>query len=280
MRTIDLNRCLLRYAQGNCDACEAICPQGAVHQHVIDPGKCNDCGLCQAVCPTGAIAGRDDCARALDHLSQLTRQVLRCSRVDDDSPSCLGFLNRRILWSLTRERELAIDLSRCKACRPAVFRWLEQEIDACQQVLQEEGRPPIRLVRVKPRAKTPAVQSVERRHFFRSLFQSATDGLQSLAEAQQTRLYAFDPSLWIAARGGTPGTLFPQLTVSSSCNTCGLCTVLCPERALSMRQPEGMPKKLYVSALACSGCGLCAASCPAKAIVCKKSAVDEQSNLD
>lgn len=25
MRTIDLNRCLLRYAQGNCDACEAIC---------------------------------------------------------------------------------------------------------------------------------------------------------------------------------------------------------------------------------------------------------------
>lgn len=280
MRTIDLNRCLVRYAQGQCDACEAICPQGAVHQHVIDPKKCDDCGLCQAVCPAGAIAGTDDCAGALARTRHLTRQVLMCRRVEEAAPSCLGFLNRRLLWSLTRERELAIDISRCETCRPAVFHWLEQEIAACQQALAKEGLPPIRLVRVHPREQAPAAPVVERRNFFRSLFHSATEGLQTLAEAQQTKLYAFDSALWIAAQGGEPGELFPQLTISSACNTCGLCTVLCPERALSMRQPEGMPKTLYVSTLACSGCGLCEASCPVKAITCKKNGADVRLPVD
>lgn len=280
MRTIDLNRCLLRYAQGHCNACEVICPQGAVHQHTIDPKICDDCGLCQAACPAGAIAGTDDCAGALGRVQRLTRQVLMCRQVDEAAPACLGFLNRRILWALTRERELSIDISRCETCRPAVFHWLEQEIAACQQVLQKEGRCPIRLVRVQPREKAPAAQPVERRNFFRSLFHSATEGLQTIVAAQQAKLYAFDPAVWIAAQGGKPGELFPQLRISIACNTCGLCTVICPERALSMRQPEGMPKTLYVSALACSGCGLCAASCPVKAITCEKNGADMRLTAD
>lgn len=266
LRTIDLNRCLLRYAQGKCDACTAICPQQAIHEHQIDKTKCDGCGLCQAVCPAGAIAGTDDLASALADVQKLTPQVLMCEKAEAGCPSCLGFLNRRLLWSLAEKRELMLDISRCAACRPAVEKWLQQEAAACSEALQAEGRAPVRLVHVRRHEKPETQPRVERRNFFRSLLQSATEGLQTIAEAQQQKLYAFDPSLWIAAQGGKPGQLFPVLTVSEQCNTCGLCTVMCPERALSMRQPEGMPKTLYFSALACSSCGLCTAACPQQAL--------------
>ena len=42
-----------------CGACEAGCPNGAIHEgetkSMIDPGLCIECGTCADNCPSGAI---------------------------------------------------------------------------------------------------------------------------------------------------------------------------------------------------------------------------------
>ena len=265
-REIDLNRCLFQYASGNCRRCEEICPQQAIKNREFDAARCDDCGLCTAVCPAGAIQSGVDYDTCLTQAQELEPQVLLCEKVRENSMHCLGALNRRLLWALAEKQPLAIDTSRCTACNPAVAKWLDKEIAACNETLAAEGKPAIRLVHVREIKKAPA-QQVGRRSFFQSLFHATARGVADFAESQTTRLYAFDPVIWLERQGlAASGGIFPSLTAADSCNACGLCAMLCPENAIAIKTDAAGSKTLSFTPLRCTGCQLCTDSCPHKAL--------------
>jgi formate hydrogenlyase subunit 6/NADH:ubiquinone oxidoreductase subunit I len=269
-RSIDLRRCLVRDGKVSCHRCAEICPQKAITDHVIDMERCDGCGLCSAVCPAAAITASEDYAGALAKAEKLQPKVLMCEKAGAEGAPCLGFLNRRLLWAMAYDRGLCLDISQCQSCRPAVYDWLLQEIDACDEALQESGRPKIRLVHVKKGAepKKP-VKKVERRNFFSALFHSTTEGLQEIAAAQMEHAYVFDEADWLKQRQMEPNHLFYSLEIQAGCTACGLCAVVCPTQALTMERGIGTAKakgSLHFQPLACTDCGLCTAHCPVRVI--------------
>uniref|UniRef100_UPI0022E1477C 4Fe-4S binding protein n=1 Tax=Mitsuokella multacida TaxID=52226 RepID=UPI0022E1477C len=120
-RRIDLSRCLVRDGKADCHRCEEICPQKAINGHVVDTAACDGCGLCSAICPAAAIVAPEDYEGALTKAQELAPQVLMCEKASEGSVHCLGFLTRRLLWALAAKRPLALDISHCASCRPAVF---------------------------------------------------------------------------------------------------------------------------------------------------------------
>ncbi|BAL82191.1 hypothetical protein SELR_04830 [Selenomonas ruminantium subsp. lactilytica TAM6421] len=265
-REIDLNRCLFHYTNVTCNRCESICPQKAIQNRQIDRDKCDNCGLCTAICPTGAIHSDADYDRCLTAAQNLEPQVLMCHKVSPEGMPCLGALNRRLLWALASQKPLALDISRCAECKPAVAQWLTAEIATCNEALAAAKKAPLKLVRVK--AASGKTADVPRRSFFRSLFAAAKDSATEMAEAQTERQYAFDPVVWLNKQPDLePSPLFPGLILQAGCNGCGLCTVLCPEKALTITEAEAdSPKRLHFSPLKCTACGLCSGNCPQNAL--------------
>ena len=269
LRNVDLNRCLFHYTNITCNRCQEICPQQAIHNREIDREKCDNCGLCTAVCPTGAIQSDTDYDAVLTAVKNLSPQVLMCKKVSPQAMPCLGALNRRLLWTLAEKRELAIDTSRCQQCNPTVADWLTAEIEACNTALQAADKPLIKLVHVKESA--PVKEPVARRSFFRSLFHAASETAAEIAAAQTNRQYAFDPVIWLSKQTTTPNSLFPQLSLDKSCTACGLCHMLCPEKALTIHQEADTPK-LDFNPLKCTACGLCVNNCPQSALTLQNNA--------
>lgn len=263
-RRIDLRRCLVCDGKADCHRCEEICPQRAVTGHSVDQSACDGCGLCSAVCPAAAIESPEDYAGALQKTMDLTPQVLMCEKASPGGVRCLGFLNRRLLWALAAKQPLSLDISHCESCRPAVFDWLQQEVEACNAVLAQSGRKMVALVHVRPAApKRPAPRRVRRRNFFSALFHSTAEGLQEIAESQIERTYRFDAAAWLQAQQTEPCALFDGLALRDGCTACGLCAVVCPTGALTLTRGEpGTRAALHVHPIACTGCGLCALHCP------------------
>ncbi|WP_026767127.1 4Fe-4S binding protein [Selenomonas ruminantium] len=264
LRNIDINRCLFQYTNITCNRCQEICPQQAICNHKIDSEKCDNCGLCTAVCSTGAIQSDTDYDTMLTAVKNLSPPVLMCKKASPQAMPCLGALNRRLLWALAEKQALAIDTSRCHTCNPAVASWLDGEIEACNTALQEANKAPIKLVHVKESA--PAPQPVARRSFFRTLFHAASETAVEIAAAQTNRQYAFDPVIWLTKQNTTPNGLFPHLSLAKNCTVCGLCHMLCPEKALTIRQEANKPA-LDFNPLKCTACGLCVNNCPQSALI-------------
>lgn len=265
-REIDLNRCLFHYTNVSCHRCEVACPQQAIKNRTVDADRCDDCGLCTAVCPTGAVQSCVDYDSCLSQTTALEPQVLMCAQVSAHGMQCLGALTRQLLWALASRRPLAIDTSRCAACNPAVSQWLDQEIAACNQALEKAGKASIRLVHVREAA--PSKPKVARRAFFRSLLSATAQGVADFTAAQTERLYAFDPVIWLEKQQAESCNLFPALTVSGSCNFCGLCTMLCPEKAITITDDPASAsgRKIQFAPLRCTACAVCTGNCPHNAL--------------
>lgn len=272
-RSIDLTKCLFQYSSANCSRCEEICPQKAISQHAIDAEACDGCGLCTAVCPTGAVVAHVDYAKGLQELMEKEKPLLICQDVRKSDFPCLGFLNRRVLWSLARDKDIYLELSHCAACRPAVHDWLKQEADACNEELRAEGvEQRVHLVRVKEDTRQKQAfmeRGVARRGLFHALFHAARDEVEAVEKRQAVAFGVhFDAAVFVKERvgdlsaGETP-PLFYGLDVGKSCNACGLCASVCPEDALSCNWAT---KVVTFHPLRCTGCGICTKTCGQNAL--------------
>lgn len=259
-----MSRCLVHDSLVECHRCEEICPQQAIKNHQIDTERCDDCGLCTAVCPLGAIEAEVNYDEALTKVTKLAPQVLMCQKVTADSMPCLGAVNRRMLWTLASKQPLAIDTSRCADCRPAVAKWLEQEIDACNEALRTAGKEEIALVHVRAQAQATTTPKVARRSFFSSLFHSTAKGVADFTAQQTHQLYMFDPVIWQERLQAEKSSVFPGIFADKTCNGCGLCQALCREKALAVSR--GLMTQLVFSPTRCTACGVCVAHCPTKAL--------------
>ena len=142
---------------------------------------------------------------------------------------CLGVLTRHILWDLGMRRELRIACAPCHSCRPAIAKWLSQEITACNEVLSLCGKSPVLCVQTGDVKKE---QTVSRRLFFRALLQTVGQEVEAVAKREAGTAYSFIPQHWLAQHGEhhstASRTLLSGIEVTNSCDGCRLCEKLCP----------------------------------------------------
>ena len=264
-RSIDFEHCLRRYQGASCHRCEMICPNKAIHDGQIDEPLCDDCGLCTAVCPMGAVRAQVDYEELFVRIEQMEEPLLVCKKTSSSGLPCLGVLTRHILWGLASRRPLRIDCSRCASCRPAVAKWLTQEMAACSEALALCGKPPIRCVPTEPRETEAAVS---RRAFFRVLFQAAGHEIEAIAKSESGVMYAFLPQNLLARQAVNPAemaSLLVGIEVGDACDGCRLCEKICPHQALHIvPTEEGAVLSFRVER--CTSCGLCQGNCPKYAL--------------
>jgi formate hydrogenlyase subunit 6/NADH:ubiquinone oxidoreductase subunit I len=262
---IDLTRCLFRYQNTACSKCEELCPQQAIAVRKIDMERCNSCGLCTAVCPTGAIKTCCSYEEKLARCMEKNEVLMVCEKaVYSSGFSCLGFLDRHMLWAMAASHDVCLDISNCAACNAKIYTWLSGEIAACNAVLCQASRREVRCVVAKEMPSEEA--KVSRRDFFRQLFGAAVETVEVIAKPEKKGpLEIFDEAQWIKRKTTDSCSLFPGLMLTGSCNACGMCGMICPEKAVSVEETE---KDIIwrFSSLACKACGLCIVHCPNHAL--------------
>lgn len=273
------NKCLNnRYKKMACCRCEQICYRGCISKNQeFDLNKCDECGLCMAVCPAEAITGVNYAKRDMENMlnSADSPLVLSCRCQDKQSSwPCLGFLDTRLLLTLVYSgkgnRQVVVDNRICSECKPKVANYLQQLVDNVNVFLLAFGKSP--LIQGQTVSNYPRKEKVvSRREFFGSLLGEAmtviTEAVRSDGSPEplprQELFSTYVKSLSFTTM--TPTNLFNTISIGKSCNTCGLCAKICPQKAIVIKE-EGEIAAFYHNALTCTGCEVCIAHCSQKAI--------------
>jgi ferredoxin len=155
----------------------------------------------------------------------------------------------------------AVRILRGPGLATGVERTLDGQLDIARTILEGLGFPADALCWItlaqdplegQALPDLPPLASIEAKSK-RGVLYAALDALRAVAPIQED---------WIAVRDGAP---FGQIHVDAeSCTTCLACAFTCPTRALA-GSGDAIPRLNFVEA-ACVQCGLCSVACPEGAI--------------
>ncbi|HYF92441.1 MAG TPA: 4Fe-4S dicluster domain-containing protein [Symbiobacteriaceae bacterium] len=293
---IDAARCLPRVSpRSHCDACVAVCPEGAITLEASPTVRdCSACGLCAASCTADAITldnPSDDqlVQRFVAHGRKASRLSLTCMAgpAGPEQVGCLGRLTPELLLAGAAGGFTAIELvaGPCSGCQYSKGRILgEEAARTAQAILQELNHScQIRLMEshewkldLNKQTGTGVTAPVyqERRAFLLSAFGLLRD-LVPLVPARKSQNEPGFPQMsrrreilrWalaelpvaeqISVPWGETG-----VRLSGRCLHCGICQRLCPNAAIKVVAGTG----LQLETQRCHTCGLCTNVCPVSAL--------------
>lgn len=293
-------QCLVRrYPAFRCHACRDTCPQHAIGQNLKKHYRsCKSCGLCAASCPVSAI----DSGMSVFTVYRAMRrhrekeQVLRlcCQATEQEVyPASIAFpclatlpLPLLLLPSLLGFREVWLHHGHCATCSQEKdarlsFRLQHNYLLALrclaqipEFILTAAGSPPPSFA-----SRLGQLSGYSRRDFLSLLRRESTlTGMSAVTLVSD--LFAEE-----AEKEAAPGRLiwekllkafpelaetgealpFARLEISTACDLCRACTVLCPGQALFIREENGLVS-LSHKPVQCFACGVCARFCPTRAV--------------
>lgn len=271
---LNTERCLnKRQGKLRCSACAEVCPVQALQVEngiQLDGEKCISCHLCQSACPAHAIGLPASLGKqlALFMEAKPARVVIGCGRMKgekDLSWPCLAALPWEVLAALALRGKVELVSGACSDCPNAGCMARMEELlnhvrafygDDVNILLRREGEHTDRKLnrrqslgamlhqvqRTAPATENDAVQWGREGELPRKLLKTALVSLDGAKEVS-----------W----------LLPK--IGSQCWSCGICSKVCPQGAISMEKTEfGM--KVVIEPLKCTACGVCESVCTEKAI--------------
>lgn len=291
--------CLVRlYPSFPCHACRDGCPQHAIAADFKKNHRlCQGCGLCAANCPTAAIDAPADIF-ALFRAMRRQRAVgerlrLACQATEKEiypgtvTVPCLAALEPAtlLLPALCNFRQIWLHHGDCLSCELEKDGRLAGRL--CHNFTQATMLTsflPATALTLSPSPPAEFVTCREqqsgysRRDFLTLLRQeskrTAQGGAVLLGNVIWEEKNNVSPRrrLWEKLLALFPGILkagaalpFARLEISSACDFCRACTVLCPSKALVVEETEESVSLNHQVSL-CLSCGACARFCPHKAI--------------
>lgn len=260
----------------SCSACMDICPKGVYDPAQKTPpdwSKCQNCGLCVSACTARCIALSPTNAKR--HLLLAEKQgeiLLSCRRSEKQAghiEECLALLPWEFLAYLALGGRLTLNLHACRTCgMDACLELLEEQLYRLKCFLGEEGYARHVHICMDSEADAPQ-EGVSRRDFFKSV---ALGGKRTtalvLGDAAGSRVDAMIYRRLLAGRvkeiaeNGEDADCRMRLPwFDETCYGCGLCAMLCPNRAIEVGGEEEGTRTMYVTPHLCTGCGVCAAVC-------------------
>ena len=281
-------RCLRRrLGTFECRLCLDVCFSGALllvdRQPRLDPAKCTGCLACAAVCPNDALVPECDLEEVLRTAREQSgkRLVISCSRKKQLSAEeivvpCLGIFAEESLaaFGMSGCPAIVFNLAGCSACanRQAAARFLtvlrrvqgiaakvfSTELSVVESLEQEivGNAADRRSFLAGLRANLATIARV--RPEARRASQSTTSGRRLPVRVKIiAHVIAAAP---VANRAQLLALCTHQITAGPGCDSCPLCTGICPTGALGT-SGSGAEKQLQFTSTRCSGCGLCAMFC-------------------
>jgi len=293
---IDAARCLPKISPRSCcDACVAVCPEGAIRFGASPTVKdCSACGLCAASCRADAItldnpSDEQLVQRFVAQSRKAPRLSLTCMAgpTGPEQVGCLGRITPELLLAAAAcgFTEIELVAGPCGACQYAKGReMVEAAILATTTILRNVNHPcGLRLIEApawKPTASKPPGAGVqapvyeERRAFLLSAFGLLRE-LIPLAPSRHAQNQPTAPTLsrrrealrWALAQlqvdnhRSVPWSE-TGLRLTGRCLHCGICQRLCPNGAIKVADGAG----LQLDTQRCHTCGLCTGVCPVGAL--------------
>lgn len=269
-----------------CDACAAFCPEKLFTEgrrlKKPDFTKCTKCGICAAVCPAKAISPVDTHVRSF--VMALSRsEEIRAGCIEHESGwtvscACLAALSWEQIACAALKNGIALSLKACAACGKEncagqIIRTLEQVktflgddlfFDRIR-ILQEDGAP-------QPRGK--AISRRDLMLFFKRIpLDTAAEMLPQIQPDGRGALFyrALLRDILAQRYAEEPRENRIRYTmelphIADSCNGCGMCVRMCPEKALDICPLDSGGKAVTVEVWKCTACGRCLKSCTKKAL--------------
>ena len=243
-----------------CSACEDICPQqvysGTMGQNA-DFSACVNCNLCVSACPARCIA-----PSALNVSAYLRTLRLPQAQIVVSAQGG-GHLNVPTLAALPWEFLALLGMK--KRVVLLMGRQTQEETELLKKTLTRlvvffgsEGYRE----RFVLAASMKDVPQVDRR----ALIQMAGDTIKSRLfplQLGEDGGLMYRGLLHQQMRDGKFG--FPVPIVEASCTGCGVCAMLCPQKAIRIKKDNG-GFSVILDPLRCNGCGLCEKTCIERAI--------------
>jgi ferredoxin len=280
------------YLSPACRFCQRVCPQKAIiikpDEIDIDKRFCVKCGACLS-CPLALLEleGLEPLLlKGLDERLEVSKQVhLRCSRAPSKSGltvPCLAALKDYYLpWLISSEGTLLwVEPGHCQTCEFKAGDLVQAKRGIWESLIDLFGlKILLRWQSEKPSSfgQERKPESLDRRDFFKNV-------QKALADQASQRLTQLDwllksgtlkkiPSLSIFFQLQQPRqktverdlTPWGEVSLTTSCNFCGVCVETCPKNALSIKEENGQ-KSLVFQLENCTKCRICEAVCPQKAI--------------
>lgn len=270
----------------DCDECVKLCPEqlfeGGKKTQKPDFSKCTKCGICTAVCPAKAISPVDTQVRAF--LTALAKdEEINAGCLEDGggwmvSCDCLAALSWEQIACAALRNGIVISMRRCgdcerKACAEKIFETLRQAKGFLGDDLFFDK------VRILEKGDTyqPHGNAISRRELFtffkRMPLDTAVNMLPELKNGERSELFyrALLRDLVRLRYDDTPKEQRPRYPVTlpgitDSCDGCGMCVRMCPEKALIVQPGDNGTKLMTVEAWKCTSCGKCVKACSKKAI--------------
>ncbi|SFX74803.1 4Fe-4S dicluster domain-containing protein [Marinospirillum alkaliphilum] len=242
---------------------------------LVASDACHGCGQCVAACPAEALLSSEhqQNERHLQSLPQQTTEPLylgchrsHASRPADLQVHCLKSLPDDLLahWqSLQPHRSLHLLLpDGCDTCPAAGEHPLSQQLprNSCASKAFQPAAP----TRLNRRQLLTGLRGATRPTYETTDGGPATRRLQRHYSALHAALQNSQHTTALSATNTTTLPLMlPQLQLDTSrCDAQGLCVRLCPSKALTTDEQQG----LTFNALQCLSCNQCVESCPEQAL--------------
>lgn len=270
----------------DCAECVRLCPEkvfvSGKKTQKPDFSKCTKCGICAAACPVKAISPVDTQVRsflmALAKDEEISAGCLEDAAGWAVSCDCLAALSWEQIACAALRNGMVISMRGCgscekKDCAATIFETLRKAKHFLGDDLFFDK------IRILEKGDTyePHGNAISRRELFtffkRMPLDTAVNMLPELKTSERSELFyrALLRDLVWERYDSTPKeqrsrypVALPRIT--DSCDGCGMCARMCPEKALTVQTDENGTKLVTAEAWKCTSCGKCVKSCSKKAI--------------
>jgi ferredoxin len=287
-------RCLrARFSGSNCHACIEECQSGALTLNgkaiSFDDEKCTGCLRCKAICPNDALTDDIDIKLLLETIGDKEKVVLSCLKNRQCEGKiripCIGFLSEPLLVAINvlTNKNVIIDVERCGGCVNG--HCLDAIQDRLSNILSRATNHTS--LKIKLAINDDDIPAIDRKTARRFFLKDAGKAIVNISASMagtacvsQSRIESqFEKfpirnsaGLQIAFAHATDESdkmllrlSYYKLAASKECNSCPMCSGMCPTGALKRKKVKDSNQLVFTSAR-CSGCGLCVDFCKKKAL--------------
>lgn len=258
-----------------CQVCKEICVHGVFNDTEPNWNKCSNCGICAATCPAGCISPSPYQSDKMLQLlrSQKPSASLSCSQKPASaglSLHCLAAYPWEYIALLALSGHVTILKADCSGCPYAsAMPLFENALCNVRHFLGDERYLSSVAVTVDPSELT--INRYSRRDVFGRFFSRTASTVSILlpeTAGASIRLWRrlLKKRLENQSNSHEPCACsewkFPLFT--DCCNACGICTEVCPVKALYRIRDENDPSVMHMAVFPwkCTSCGLCHTICP------------------
>lgn len=289
-----------RQRKVQCNVCRELCPEKVFSSDPKIPiawDKCKNCGLCVSACPSRCFAPDAQLQKAYTHNLDLEHPVsFSCyneTQLCDRTVECLAGIPWELLATLSLFTDVVLYIGACDNCGDETrLCTLRDNLQKLRAFLGDElFVRRVHLLREGSFEREAAEEKLKsRRDIFSDLKNSVmkstvnfvasrlpfldedadTDGLQYRQMLSKTVLQV-RAGAKKAVDAGVSGAKMPVYALNlpvftTKCYGCGICEIICPQKALEIGALENGKRLIYITPWKCTGCGLCVSACPSHGI--------------